>query len=344
MHEPVRTVVEHAFDIIHVGLPPTDMLQYPLGGSQRCWRRGDVDIEACKLTLDAETLDELAAVVEAMRINPLPLLARVPSEFDMPCMRQLMLEVRTRLDNDIGVVLVDRLALDEMDVDDAKALYWIIGQLLGPPVAQQWIGTLLYDVTDTGTPFQYGVRGSYTNIELVFHTDNAFGKALPEYVGLLCLHPASSGGVSRFASLTSVHDQMLSAAPGLLERLYQPMLWDRQAEHAEGAPRIARAPMFRQVDGRLLARANPSLVRKGYELIGEVPDKSLDDALRLFSDLVEHPSAWFECPIERGQLQYLNNVDVAHYRSAFTDPPDSPSPRHLIRTWHRQHGARHYEG
>ena len=98
------------------------------------------------------------------------------------------------------------------------------------------------------------MRASYTRVGLVFHTDNAFGMAPPAYVGLLCIHPAREGGVSRFCSLAAVHDRLLETRPRLLSRLYRPMLWDRQAEHADGAPKVAVAPMFRWEDGRLTVR------------------------------------------------------------------------------------------
>ena len=70
------------------------------------------------------------------------------------------------------------------------ACFWILGQLLGRTVAQKWDGTMIYDVTDSGRDFGYGVRGSTTNVELVFHNDNAFGLAVPDAVGLFCKRPA----------------------------------------------------------------------------------------------------------------------------------------------------------
>jgi hypothetical protein len=46
--------------------------------------------------------------------------------------------------------------------------------------------------------------------------------------------------------------------------------------------------------------------------------------------------------IERGQLQYLNNWEFAHYRSEFKD--DETAKRHLIRLWFRTRGRRFYDG
>ena len=216
--------------------------------------------------------------------------------------------------------------------------------MIGQPVAQKWDGSMLYDVRDSGAPFSYGVRGSITNVELMFHNDNAFAKRPPEVVGLMCLQPAREGGTSRFCSLYALHEALREAYPQALQRLYEPMLWDRQAEHAPGAAKVLRAPMFRCVNGQLITRVNASLVRKGYTVMGEEMDGALRDALLALEAVSSDPTLWYEQAIERGQVQYLNNVTTAHYRSTFVDHEDPARKRHLVRTWHRDHGLPDYDG
>ena len=205
---------------------------------------------------------------------------------------------------------------------------------------------MLYDVTDTGRTFGYGVRGSWTNVELVFHTDNAFGAVLPRYVGLMCIHPARQGGTSRFLCLRSVHDRLRERHPRALERLWRPVLFDRQAEHAPDAPRVSWAPVF-SLDGagRLRARTNASIIRKGYAVTGVAMDAETRAAVEALEEVVSDGDLRFELPLERGQLQYLANQRVAHYRSAFTDDDRDPAAkRHLVRMWHRDEGLPTYDG
>lgn len=316
----------------------------PIGPRGRCWKGADIDPHDLLVPLGETELADLAVMLESMRAEPLPALLRHPDQFHIPALRARMLAAREQLVDGIGVAVVDRLPLDEMDVEEARAVFWCLGQLIGRTVAQKWDGTMFYDVTDTGRAFGYGVRGSVTNIELVFHTDNAFGKAPPAQVGLMCLHPAVTGGVSRFCSMGAVHDDLLAREPRLVERLYQPMYFDRQAEHAEGAERVVWAPTFARRDGGFTARANTQLVRKGYALLGEPLDPVLDEALTALRETTEDPSFWVESAIERGQLQYLDNNDVAHFRSEFSDHPEPALKRHLVRTWHRNAGRRSYDG
>jgi alpha-ketoglutarate-dependent taurine dioxygenase len=253
-----------------------------------------------------------------------------------------MARVKAILQDGIGVALVDRLPLDQLTREQAIAAHWVLGQLIATPVAQKWDGTMIYDVTDTGRQQGYGVRGSWTSVELSFHTDNSFGVAPPDYVGLLCLMPAREGGISRFCSLYTVHNEMLRRYPRELARLYRPFYYDRQAEHAPGAPKVAWTPSLRFEGGRLRARFAPFLIRKGYALMETPLDAEAEDSLAALAEVMEDPRLWMEFTIERGQLQYLNNLEFAHYRSEFKD--DLAHKRHLIRLWFREAGRRFYDG
>jgi len=73
-------------------------------------------------------------------------------------------------------------------------------------------------------------------------------------------------------------------------------------------------------------------------------DSATENAVLALKDVSEDHSLWFELPIERGELQYLNNIDIAHYRSEFVDHPDPGNKRHLVRSWHRNCGEITYDG
>jgi len=243
-----------------------------------------------------------------------------------------------------GLSLGGGLPLDDMSPDEAKSVYWVLGQLVERLVAQKWDGSMLYDVTDTGRQFTYGVRASWTNVELFFHTDNAFAVAPPWYVSLLCLHPAQSGGVSRFCSLYTVHNRLLERYPRLLQRLYEPFYFDRQAEHAPGAPKVSVTPAFAFDGEQLRARLSASLIRKGYALMDEPLDPMGAEALAALDEVMQDDDLWVEFTIQRGQLQYLNNFEFAHFRSDFVDHEDPALKRHLIRLWYRGEGRMTYDG
>lgn len=311
---------------------------------ERAWLAQNVQFEDWRISLDSGVAGELRRLATFIVDNPLQNLQRRAADFRLSCCREMVSRMRSILDHGVGFAVLDKFPIVDYPNDVVKEMFWVFGQLVGHPVAQKWNGQIIYDVTDTGLTYGYGVRGSHTSVELVFHTDNAFARIVPDYVGLLCLHPALQGGVSRFCSLYSVHQRMFERYPKQLERLYQPMFFDRQKEHREGAPKVCLAPYFSWRHDKLFARANSSLVRKGYDVAGLSMDRELVSALDAIDSICASDDLWFEAPLQRGQVQYLNNHEVGHYRSEFVDQDDPGKKRHLLRLWHRDEGSACYDG
>ncbi len=309
-----------------------------------CWLAADIEADDYRVELPDDALAEIESLTGFFADNPLPLMQRKLEEFELPACRATMAKMKSILDDGVGFAVLDRLPVDDYEIESMLEIYWILGQCIGRPVAQKWNGQMIYDVTDTGADYAYGTRGSYTSVELNFHTDNAFARMVPDYVGLFCRHPAKSGGISRFCSLYSVHQRMLEQYPEELARLYQPVWFDRQKEHRDGAEPVCLAPYFSWRNNRLFARANASLIRKGYEVAGESMDATLAAALDAIDEVCTAEDLWYEAPLQRGQIQYLNNHEVGHYRSAFEDFDEPERKRHLYRLWHRESGSTSYDG
>mgnify|MGYP003949702447 CR=1 FL=1 len=316
----------------------------PVVDSRRAWLASNLQDSDWLIQLNEEAMSEIRTLAQFIEDNPLSNLQRKPSDFKLTACRAAVSGLKTILDDGVGFGVLDRMPVDEYAVETLVEVYWVLGQMLAPPVAQKWNGQMIYEVRDTGTKFGYGVRGSHTNVELMFHTDNAFGRIVPDYVGLFCRNKAKEGGISRFCSLYSVHERVKEQHPDLLPRLYQPMLFDRQAEHAEGAPKVTLAPFFSWRGDRLYARANTSLVRKGYEVAGQKMDQKLSDTVDALDEVCRSNDLWYEAAMERGQIQYLNNHELGHYRSEFDDYEELDKKRHLFRLWHRETGSNTYDG
>ena len=310
----------------------------------RTWLAKDLMDGDWLISLDQIAYDEIHAMIKQIKAHPVPMYLRHPDQFDIPNLRQVYVKCKTILQEGVGFSVINKLPIDEYEIDDIITVYWILGQLIGPNVAQKWNGTMVYDVTDTKQKYGYGVRGSATNVELVFHTDNAFGRCVPDSVGLLCRNNAKSGGQSRFCNLYSLHNRMEDEYPNELARLYKPVFFDRQAEHADGAPIVTFAPFFSWLGDRLRCRANTSLIQKGYELIEQKIDVSLLEAIEAIEAVTSSPDLWIESSLKRGEVQYLNNHEVGHYRSDFEDHCHVDKKRHLYRLWHRSNGDITYDG
>jgi hypothetical protein len=308
----------------------------------RAWKRAALGPADWLIALPPAAIEELDATVAQLRRHPLPLMLLEPAQFALAACHDAMGRVRATLDRGIGLAVVDGVPVERYSLEESRAVGWLLSSLLGRTVAQKWDGTMVYDVRDTGRSLGYGVRRSVTNLELLFHTDGPWLDAPPELVGLLCLHPAREGGVSRFLSLTTVHNEMRALHPRLLPRLYRPFCWDAQAEHHPEAEKFARQPIFTYDGQALVGRLNSALIATGQALAGEALDEDGREAVAAVQALADSPELWVEFTIQRGQLQYLNNRHFAHSRTEFRDADDAALQRHLIRYWTRDEGRRSF--
>src|SRR6267143_4855417 len=237
------------------------------------WIGRDVRSEDFRFELSAACHDEIRRTVDGIRAFPLPTIVLRPEDFVMPACREQMARVRQILDRGVRFAIVDRLHVAEMDAGEATAIYWLLSSMISRPVAQKLDGTLIYDVLDTGQEALpgSGVRPDKTNIEIRFHNDNAYNNTPPDYVGLLCLRQAMSGGHSRVLSFHTVHNRLLAAHRDQLQRLYEPFWFDRQREYRPGEAPIFAAPVFEDT-GELRARFSVHQITGGYALSGEPID------------------------------------------------------------------------
>jgi hypothetical protein len=311
------------------------------------WTAATLPEDAGIVALDARCLDEIGAAAAELDANPLPVEALRPEHFEMPRCRAVMAGVRGALEAGVGFAIVDRLPVDELGAAAATRIYWLLMSMLGQPVAQKWDGTLLYDVTDAGEPDGpgKGVRSSKTRDGQSYHTDNAFNLP-PDYVALLCLNTARSGGLSGLLSFQSVYNCLLEECPQVLERLYEPFWFDRQHEHAPGAPALSRGPLFdpAPAGAGVHVRLSRRLVRFGYTLAGEEMDARTRSAFDALSGIIERPALERAFGFERGQFQVVNNRRLGHRRTAYEDWPDPARRRHMVRIWIRHAGRPFYMG
>jgi len=310
----------------------------------KAWTSSSIQRNDWIVSATQSVQNELEDFVDDVRSRPLPILMLRAENYKLDACHKIIQQVRTRLDTGIGFAILDGLDIDDFSIEEIKSIYWILGQLLSNPVATKWDGTMLYDVTDTGQEYSYGVRGAATNVELTYHNDNSYGIAVPDYVSLMCLRAAQTGGLTSLCSLHTAHNILLKTKPELTNRLYDDFIFDRQAEHHPNDPKTWKGPVFRWDGLKLYSRVASSLIFKGYEIADAVLDAIGKDALEEMDNLMKTDQLSVRFPMERGQIQYLNNSCLAHHRSAFKDGPNQGQKRHLLRMWYRETGKKYYDG
>src|SRR5947208_8125823 len=100
-------------------------------------------------------------------------------------------------------------------------------------------GHLLGHVRDLGLTSQDpNVRIYQTSERQNYHTDSC------DVVGLLCLHPARSGGLSNLVSSVTIFNEMRRRRPELARVLFEPIETDRRGEAAAGQKPYFCIPVF----------------------------------------------------------------------------------------------------
>ncbi len=235
-----------------------------------------------------------------------------------------------------GIAIVSGFPVTELTSDEAAVVFWAIGLRLGTPVSQSVMGDRLGHVVDVSGK-DPNARAYRNANELTPHTDPA------DILAFLCLHSAMEGGMSRFVSSMTVHEEIHRRHPELLAPLYRGFRYHRFGEQADDSEPVTPhlLPVFSERDGRVSCR----YLRQYIEIAAdEYPDIALDpqdtDALDLFEQIANEPGMGLDFTLQAGEAVFANNFTVLHARSGFTDHPDPDRKRHLIRLWIAAHDPR----
>ena len=173
----------------------------------------------------------------------------------------------------------------------------------------------------------FGFRASG---ELPFHGD------LEDVIGFLCVRPARTGGIRKFASAVTVYNVMRQEHPDQLRVLTEPFHMALQFPHPNHGHRWTQLPFLSVRDDVFNACAYRVHIKRAQALPG-VPrqTEAQSNALETFNTVAERVSVSIE--LRPGDMEFFNNHVVLHTRTRFTD--DRPG-RHLLRVWLSMAGSR----
>jgi hypothetical protein len=303
----------------------------------RAWRADTVDEpDSWYYPLSERSQSALAAALADCRRDPRPVTdLRPPESLRAACADDLR-PVRAALEEGRGFAIITPGRADRFPARDLPAAYWLVGHCLGRPVEQNVQGTLLYDVRDAGQDVRYGARFSVTSAESSFHTDNSFGAEVLDYVGLLCLNTAKSGGESQVVSGYSVLDELRANDAAVLELLRRPYHFDRR-----GGVRPGEGPtvQFSIVAGNgpdLLIRYLRYWIEVGQEKAGHPLNSAQSKALDLLDRAASQRRMRAEFMLRPGDMFFINNRWILHNRTGFEDHAEPERKRHYVRLWLRR--------
>ena len=296
--------------------------------SPAAWKRSDLQGVEWRARLDDAEITEIRAAVANWTSRGRPLAEMTRADFPLPRLAPRIASWRDEVANGRGLQVISGIPVDSWSVDEASTVFWVLGQHLGRPGAQNRRGELLGHVRDTGADrTDRYVRQYLTTQDIPFHCDAA------DMVGLLCLRTAKSGGLSRIASSVSVYNELLRRRTDLATRLFEPFMLDTRDEAEANGLKALPVPPCRYADGVLRTFWHSEYFRTAQRHPGIRLTDAENELLDLYDGIAASTEFHVDMALEPGDVQLLSNHTVIHARTDYQDHPDPALKRHLLRLW-----------
>ena len=257
-------------------------------------------------------------------------------DFPLPTLQERLARVLEQVLEGRGFALLRGLPVERFGRRLSAMAFLGLGLHWGNLRSQNRHGHLLGHVRDAGLSSQDpNVRVYQTRERQNYHTDSC------DVVGLLCLHPARSGGLSSLVSSVTIFNEMRERRPDLARVLFEPIETDRRGEVPAGQKPFFCIPVFNWYAGLLSTIYNRTYIASARRF-PEVPPLTPEqiEALDLFENLANDTSLHFDMELRAGDIQLVHNHTLLHDRTAFEDWPDAERKRHLLRLWLAPESAR----
>jgi hypothetical protein len=294
------------------------------------WRSADMKQSEWMINLSQSQIDEFDRALKLWKSKGMPISEMTQENFNLPEFAPLVTELRDRLENGRGVVVLRGLPAMNYSREDLRLLYWGIGKALGTAVSQSSKGDLLGDVRNFGSDVNGATgRGYMSKQQLPFHSDTS------DVVALIVLRKAKSGGRSMICSSLAIRNEIAATRPDLLDVLYQPFYWSWKGQEAPGEKPYYLQPVYTEHDGKFASRYIEPHIIVAHENFPELPPLTAlqREALDMVNRLANDPTFHFGMMFEPGDIQLLNNHVTYHARTEFEDFDEEDSKRHLLRMW-----------
>lgn len=316
----------------------------PIERSLRAWTRKELDHHLDKqfYDLNSKALAEIAAAVEQLRLRKINLQIIEQEDFRVPSFARDVPELRRRLDEDFGLIVIRGLKFDGWSPEEIEMVYWGLGNYVGRVMRQNLRGERLDKVKNMGLE---NVTDPYrvieTNLHFQPHTDNGMLEPRPPtYLGLMCVRSADNGGDSLLVSAYTIHNIIQAERPHYLPRLYQPFAIEPPVEQQlPGREPLWRRPVF-EWDGKdLTIHYIRYLMDPGMERAGTPLTPGEKEILDFIDSILRRDEVLFQYQLKPSEIVLGNNLRNLHGRTAFADQALAGKGRELRRIWlWRRHG------
>ena len=239
------------------------------------------------------------------------------AEDALPAVRSEIEVLRHKVERGCGFVLLDPVT-GLHDPEQRRALSWVIGRLLGEPLAQNEAGDRVVSVYDRDRTkrMRDGARYHQTREGGSLHTDNVNMLERWDYLMMTCVVPAMTGGESLLVSGLSAYNVLKRNAPEAVDILCEDFWWESRGI----SDAVFRAPIitFNEWDEPEFRYLRPYLA-SAHERAREPLTEAQLWAIDTLDSVLEASALQFRHKLDSGQVLVINDNQMFHGRTSFSD-------------------------
>ncbi len=259
------------------------------------------------------------------------LISEKRDEFDF--LKNEIFNFKKILNSGCGFFIIDGNNFKDFSKKELEHIFSIISQFLGKLYVQNIKNEKFVLIQDEGKSMKTGGRYHQTKEGGSYHTDSPQWPDVPDSVGLLCINPAKEGGINKFLSAYSIHNEINKKDPFLLELLYSKFYFDKRGEFKEGESPTVFEPIFSYTNNELHFRYLRNYIDDGYKTQNKILSNDQINSLNIIDEVTQNKKLSLDYEMKSGDMVFFNNHRILHGRTSFEDFEDQNLKRKLVRVW-----------
>ena len=209
----------------------------------------------------------------------------------------------------------------------------MICRMIGTLYSQNIDSEKIVVIKDEGKSMTSGGRYHQTKQGGSYHTDSPHWTNVPDLIGLLCINKAKKGGVSKFVSVYTIHNQLLKEQKDKLETLYEKFYFDKRGEFTNDESKTILEPILIFKDNKLYCRFLIDYIIDGHKIQNMPLSKLQQASLQSLEEISKEENNTLSYDLEPHDIVFFDNHRILHGRTGFEDYEEQNKKRFLLRTW-----------
>jgi alpha-ketoglutarate-dependent taurine dioxygenase len=287
----------------------------------------NTQIEKIQVDLDKKSLNELIENRDNLTKSSID---------DYPSLKEEMTILKNNyLTNGYGFLIINGICFKDFKKEEMVEVFRIISLGFGELIVQNIKKEKLVEITNEGKSMKTGGRYHQTNEGGSFHTDSPQWEKVPGFVGLFCVNPAKKGGISKYVSAYTLHNQILKYNSKILQDLYTNFHFDKRGEFEKDESPTTFKPIFEFMDNKLRFRYLRNYIDAGQKRMNAPLTTEQNFILDKIDEIIHDDDFSVSYDLKQFDMTFFNNHRIIHGRTSFEDYEEIEMRRLMIRSWIR---------